>query len=166
MWQRAKEDNVPYPHWVEQGMVIATPSNIIDYDYIFRQFVDEIAPLYSIQEIGFDPYNAAQFSLGLQSAGFRCVEVRQGAQTMSEPAKIFEALIKAGRIRHAGHPVLRWCVSNVAAREDKKENIFPYKQHARKRIDGAIASIIALSRLMVGGSQAVSIYESRGPIFV
>ena len=76
----------------------------------------------------------------------------------SEPAKIFEALIKAGRIWHGGHPVLRRCVSNVAAKEDKKENIFPYKQHAKRRIDGVIASIIALSRLIVGGLQAVRIY--------
>lgn len=148
MYEREKVDRVPYSLWVQQGFVQATPGNIIDFDFIYNQFIDEIAPKYSVQEIGFDPYNAASFSLNLQDAGYKVVEVRQGVQTMSEPSKIFHALIKSKRVRNGGHPVLRWNISNVAAKEDKKENIFPYKQHERKRIDGVIAAIIALSRMI------------------
>ncbi len=162
MHKRAKEDRVPYPLWAEQGFIFPTPGNVVDYDFIYDHFVNEIAPHYSIQEIGYDPYNATQFALNLQEAGFTLVEVRQGVQTMSEPAKIFEALIKSKRIRHNAHPVLAWNVSNVAAREDKKGNIFPYKQHEKKRIDGVIASIIGLSRLIVGSVVQGSVYDTRG----
>jgi phage terminase large subunit-like protein len=162
LFARAKTDRVPYPLWLQQGHIRATPGNIIDYDFIYDQIVNEIAPHYSIQEIGFDPYNATQFSLSLAAAGFSVVDVRQGVQTMSEPSKVFEALLKAGRIRHGAHPVLRWCASNVAAKEDKKGNIFPYKQHERKRIDGVIAAIIGLSRLIVSDPESSqSVYDNR-----
>jgi phage terminase large subunit-like protein len=148
MYKREKEDRVPYSLWAKQGFIFPTPGNVVDYDYIFDHFSREIAPKYSVQEIGYDPYNATQFALQLQSAGQVVVEVRQGAQTMSEPSKVFEALVKSRRIRHGGHPVMRWCVSNVAAKEDKKGNIFPFKQHERKRIDGVIAAIIGLNRMV------------------
>ena len=52
------------------------------------------------------------------------------------------------RKSYDGHPVLRWNVGNVAAKPDKKENIFPYKPKDKLRIDGAIAGIIALARMM------------------
>lgn len=167
MHQRAKEDRIPYPLWAEQGFIFPTPGNIVDYDFIYDHFVDEIAPKYSVQQIGYDPYNATQFALNLQEAGFQVVEVRQGVQTMSEPSKIFEALIRSNRIYHNNHPVLAWNVANVAARPDKKENIFPYKQHQKKRIDGVIASIMALSRLIVGSvTPTESVYERRGVLWL
>lgn len=162
MYERERADRVPYSLWARQGYIHPTPGNIIDYDFIYEHFTSEIAPRYSVEEIGYDPYNATSFALELQAAGYRVVEVRQGVLTMSEPAKVFEALVRARRIRHGGHPVLRWNISNVAVREDKKGNIFPYKQQERKRIDGVIAAVIALSRLMAARGEApVSVYDER-----
>jgi phage terminase large subunit-like protein len=164
MHRRAREDNVPYPLWAELGLVRPTPGNVVDYDLIYEQIIEEIAPRFSIQQIGYDPYNATQFALNLQSAGFQMVEVRQGIQTMSEPAKVFEALVQSRRLRHDGHKVLRWNVSNVAVKEDRKGNIFPFKQAQKKRIDGVIGAVIALSRMIVSLDEGSSVYESRGPL--
>lgn len=165
MHRRAKEDGVPYPLWAEQKLIRVTPGDVVDYDYIMDEITKEIAPAFSIQEIGYDPYNATQFALNLQAAGFRVIEVRQGVQTMSEPAKLFEALVVSRRLRHGGHKVLRWNMSNAAVKEDKKGNIFPFKQHAKKRIDGVIGSIIALSRLIIAEPEG-SVYEDRGVLFL
>ncbi len=45
-----------------------------------------------------------------------------------------------------------WNVSNAERQQDKFENIWVEKpQDPKKRIDGLVASIIALSRLMVLG---------------
>jgi phage terminase large subunit-like protein len=90
------------------------------------------------------------------------VEVRQGAQSMSEPSKVCEALILSGRLRHNGQAVLRWNMSNIAAKEDKKGNIFPYKPTATKRIDGGIGLITSLSRLIVAPAEYGSVYERHG----
>jgi phage terminase large subunit-like protein len=58
-------------------------------------------------------------------------------------------LVVSQRVRHDHNPVMRWCMANVAVREDAKGNIYPRKPSATKRIDGAVAAIIALSRLIV-----------------
>jgi phage terminase large subunit-like protein len=77
------------------------------------------------------------------------VEVRQGYKTLSEPAKEFEKLVVSKALRHGGHPVLRWMVSNVAIRTDPNGNIAPDKAASSDRIDGVVASIMALSRAIV-----------------
>jgi phage terminase large subunit-like protein len=83
---------------------------------------------------------------------------------LSEPSKVLHALAKSGRAHHDGHRVLRYCVSNVSAKEDKKGNVFPYKTARNKRIDGALAAIDGLSRLIVLPSKkrSQSVYATRG----
>lgn len=148
--ERVKEDRIPYDQWLDEGLLRVTPGNIVDYDVIFDEVVNEISPRFHLKdgEIGYDPYNATQFALQLQGKGFKPVEVPQNVRQLSEPSKLFQALIMAKRLKHDGQKVLRWCVSNVGVKEDKKENIFPFKLSKRQRIDGAIATINGLNRLM------------------
>jgi phage terminase large subunit-like protein len=151
MHEREREDNVPYTRWAADGFIFATPGKIIDYDYMYAKLVDEIAKKYSIQRISYDPRGATQFAqkLGKQQ-GFECVEVQQGFAKMSEPAKIFEALVKARRVRHGGNPVLREHVSNVAVKTGLYGDILPHKPpHSRKRIDGVTGAVLGLSGAMV-----------------
>ncbi len=147
--QRAREDNIPYPLWRDQGWLRVTPGSDIDQRRIFYDITEEFAKKFTIQSIGFDPYNANTLALPLRDAGYQMVETRQGVQTMSEPSKLFEALICSKRLIHNGNPAMRWNVGNVSVQEDKKENIFPFKSSRKKRIDGVIAAIIALSRVML-----------------
>lgn len=159
-----KRDLVDYDVWRDQGWLRVTPGNIVDYNRILDDITDEIDPAYSLRsgQIGFDPYNAAQFSSALTERGFQCVEIPQTVRHLSEPAKLLEALVVDGRITTDGSPVTAWCVSNVAVREDKKGNIFPFKPSERKRIDGVAATIMALSRLITQQSGGgLSVYESR-----
>jgi phage terminase large subunit-like protein len=148
--QRVRDDAVPYDVWHREGLLRMTDGPVVDYDQILEEIVDEIAPRFRLRDwpIGFDPHNATQFMLQLGKKGFTVVEVPQTVKELSEPAKLFEALIRSRRIRHDGHRVLRWNVENVAAKEDKKENIFPFKPSKKKRIDGVSASVTALNRLI------------------
>jgi phage terminase large subunit-like protein len=150
MFQREKEDKVPYSQWVNDGFVVATPGNIIDYDYIY-QWIMDFSVAHSIQQIGYDPRGATQIANQLKNAGFEMVELTQGYNNMSEPSQIFEALIYAGRVRHNDNPVLRWNVQNAAVKRSKDNRmIIPYKSHQRKRIDGVTAACMALGRAMIG----------------
>ena len=58
------------------------------------------------------------------------------------------ALIDDGRLRHNGDPVLRWGISNVVCKEDANSNIYPRKETADKKIDPAVALIMALGRTL------------------
>lgn len=152
MHAAVKRDRVQYDVWLAQGWLRVTPGNVVDYNRIFDDVVEEIGPRFRLKdgEIGYDPYNGTQLALQLQEEGFKVVEVDQTVRNISEPAKMFEALIvdDPPRLSFDGNPVFRWCVSNVAVKEDKKGNIFPFKPSSRKRIDGVAAAITGLNRLL------------------
>lgn len=65
---------------------------------------------------------------------------------MSGPTKNLEALLLSKRLRHGGHPVLRWMADNVAVKQDPAGNLKPDKAKSSDRIDGIVALIMALGR--------------------
>ena len=79
----------------------------------------------------------------------------------SGATKELERLVLAGQVGHGGHPVLRWMVDNVTVVRDAAENIKPDKRKSRNKIDGVVATVMALDRAMrqEGGP---SVYEERG----
>lgn len=162
--RRAKEDDVPYALWVEQGCMRLTPGATIDYDTLLETITEDLAVRFGIKEIAYDPWSATQFAQQLEARKFVPVEVAQNMKRLSEPAKLFEALIYSQRLRHDGHPVMRWCVQNCAVYEDPAGNIRPKKPSTKKRIDGVAAAVTALSRLMVAPAPKTSVYAKRGAL--
>jgi len=159
--KRARRDRVPYPVWIREGKIVATPGNVIDYERIKAEIL-RWSRLYDLREIAFDPWSATQIALQLDAEGAKTVEVRQGYATLSEPSKAFEKFVLARKIRHGGNPVLRWMVSNVAIEIDAAGNIKPSKKRSRERIDGVVACVMALARSTVPEETGRSIYRSRG----
>jgi phage terminase large subunit-like protein len=160
--ERSKEDGVDYGVWVRAGHLRTTPGSVVDYDFIFRAITDEIAPRFNVKQIGYDPWNALQFALQLEKAGFEAVEVRQGTKTLSAPCKVLHALVKACRVHHDGNQAMSWCVANASVKEDENENLRPVKINSKKRIDGIVAAVTALSRLMLLPDRPPTPYASRG----
>jgi len=166
MHEREKVDRVPYSQWAKAGLVIPTEGTIIDPNRIFADIVAlaKRFPLMKQAEIGYDPAFATDIALALQTEGFKVVEVKQN-WGLSEPSYMLEALLKAKRIQHGGHRVLRWCAENVAVKTDSASRIRPVKPRRQsKRVDGIIASIMAISRLHVMQPPRKSIYDTRGII--
>lgn len=144
--ERSKKDRVPYDAWVRDGLLIATPGEVIDYDFI-RAEIKDLGEAYGIQEIAYDPWAAQQLATQLgETDGFTMVAMRQGYASLSEPAKEFERLVVSRKLYHGGHPILRWMASNVAKTEDPAGNIKPDKGKSREKIDGIVAAIMALGR--------------------
>ena len=81
---------------------------------------------------------------------------------MNAPSKELLRLILSGAVSHGDNPVLRWMADNVTAEEDAARNIKPSKAKSTQRIDGIVASIMALGRQMLQPVKAKSVYESRG----
>jgi phage terminase large subunit-like protein len=146
--KRVRRDKVPFDAWARDGFIDATPGNIVDYTYI-RKEINAAAALYEIGDIGYDPDNATMLCQALTDEdGIEMVEFRQGIRSLSEPSKEFEAMIRSKSIAHGGHPVMRWCVSNVAVKTDAQGNYMPAKDKSTDRIDGVAASVIAIGRAM------------------
>lgn len=154
---RAKDpERRHYGEWAEKGHLIATPGDITDYDYIEADLKDDAAR-HAILQLGADPHNATQLLTHLQ--GFlgadRVVEVPQTVLSLSEPMKEVQALIVDGRLHHDGNPVLSWAIGNVTAQEDRNANVFPRKEREEKKIDPAVALIIAMGRALAAPQRKV-----------
>jgi len=160
MKEYPKREREMYGRWVDEGLIELTPGPIIDYD-IIRRRINEYGEEFDIQEIGFDPWNATQLSTQLAGDGFEMVQMRQGFYTMGEPTKYFLALVRAGRLAHGGHKVLRWNANNLELLWDTNGNPRPSKEHERERIDGIAAGIMACGRAMLNLGED-SAYEEAG----
>ena len=148
MLERERRDRVPYQMWVDQGLIIATPGNVIDYDFIKQTFRED-AKRFDIKEVPYDPWNANQVVIALQQDGFEMLEFRQGYRTMSPAAKHFEVMVLTRKIAHGANAVMRWMLACTEIDQDPTGSIKPVKPNryrSGKRIDGVIATIMPLWR--------------------
>jgi phage terminase large subunit-like protein len=163
MEMRCDEGQWHYKEWSKEdvGYIRLTSGNITDYDAIRDQFV-EMAKKVHVLQVGYDPYNATNFATQLASK-FEMVEVRPRFAHLSEGSKEFEAMVVGGKIEHDGNPLLRWQAGNVQIESDKDQNIRPIQpKDRRKKIDGIMAGVIALSRAIVTPPPTKSVYGTRG----
>jgi len=151
--ERVQRDRVPYDVWAREGWLTLIDGPLIDYRQVRQVILRDIARPYNVHEVGIDPYNGRQLAAELMEDGLSMVEVRQGFLTLSAPSKLLEGLIAARRITHDGNPVMRWCAANVEVATGPSGLIKPVKPggeaRSTRRIDGVVATIIALSRLML-----------------
>lgn len=165
MIERERRDRVPYATWVRQGLIEATPGNVIDYGYI-RNRINELAATYTIQEMAFDPWNATQLSVELAGDGVNMIEMRQGFASLSAPSKELLRLVLSGGLAHGGNPVLRWMADNVTARQDPAGNVKPDKAKSTGRIDGIAACVMGIGRAMVSQPEEESMYDDPASVAV
>lgn len=156
--------NSQYPGWAIDDLLITTPGNVTDYAWIENDLRD-IAERFDVQEVAYDPWQSNYLATRLMEEGLPMVEFRQTVQNMSEPMKEFESLVISKKFKHDGNPVMTWMVSNVVAHLDAKENIYPRKEFPQNKIDGVVATIMALGRAMAGEDTG-SVYHNRDMVIV
>lgn len=148
-----------YQAWVVQGHLVQTPGNMIN----LRQIQEEVtatAEQHVIVEVPMDAWGSREIAPALQEEGFTVVDVPMTVRNLSEPMKLISALIDAGRFHHDGNLATLWMFSNVEVAEDRNENIFPRKSSAEKKIDAAVATVLAMGRAMgESGEGAKSFWE-------
>ena len=163
---RVRRDHVPYDLWERQGFIKTTEGNVVHYGYI-EKFIEELGTKYNIREIAFDRWGAAQMVQNLEGMGFTVVPFGQGYKDMSPPTKELMKLVLEKKIAHGGHPVLRWNVDNISIRSDPAGNIKADKEKSTEKIDGAIATIMALDRaIRCGNDEGGSVYDERGILLI
>ena len=159
---RCRRDHVLYDVWQRQGFINTTEGNVIHYGFI-EKFIERLGETYNIREIAYDRWNATQMVQNLDDMGFTMVPFGQGFKDMSPPSKELFKLLMEGNIIHGGNPVLKWMAGNVVMRQDPAGNIKPDKEKSVEKIDGIVASIMALDR-SIRSDGGGSIYDERGVI--
>ena len=137
-----------------------------DYGFI-EKFIENLGERFNIREIAFDRWGAVQMVQNLEGMGFTVVPVGQGFKDMSPPTKELMKLTLEERLAHGGHPVLQWMMDNIFIRTAPAGNIKPDKEKFTEKIDGAVATIMALDRaIRCGNDTSESVYDTRGLLFI
>ena len=162
-----KSTNSQYKGWVEEGWITQSGGAMTDLSRIEEDLREDLSR-YDVKGIAFDPWNALQLATSLSNDGAPMIEYRNTVQNFSDPMKTLEALTQDKRISHDGNPVLRWMMSNVVAKLDAKDNIFPRKERYENKIDGVVALIMALGIATNSGEEVnpfADLAESKAPCF-
>lgn len=158
---RVRRDHVPYDVWKMQGVFNTTEGNVVHYGFI-REFIVELGKKFNILEIACDRWNATHMVQLLEDDGFKMIPFGQGFRDMSAPTKDLMRMVLEKSIRHNGHPVLRWNIDNIFIRTDPAGNIKMDKEKSTEKIDGAVATVMALDRALRNEQQSSSVYDERG----
>lgn len=157
--QVARPESQHYHGWKEH-MTIHSGA-VVDLELVQNETLDDVRE-YKARELAYDPWNAAQLSQCIgKLTKAQPVEVPRNVKTLSPLMKEMDALIVEGRIHHDGNPIMNWMIGNVTAHQDANEHVFPRKDDDENKIDGAVAALMTLSRLLVSAPKR-SIYASRG----
>jgi len=165
MRERVRVDKVPYDRWVNSKNLIATPGNVVDYDFVEARLV-AASKQYDIHTIGADQWNSRMLTQRLMRQGIDVVEIPQNMASMSPAMKLIEQLLKRGLMTHEANPVARWCWGNVVVTVDGNENIKPMKNKSKDRIDLTVALIDAMATAMLFEEISLDVSEFADEAFL
>jgi phage terminase large subunit-like protein len=162
--ERGDRDRVPYALWRDQGFLEATPGRAIDKSYVVARLA-EIMALYDVQGVSYDRWRIDEFKKFLSDAGIEVPlsEFGQGFRDMAPAVDALETAILNGRLRHGGHPVLRWNASNASVEMDPAGSRKLAKQRSIGRIDGLVALAMAVGLASKAQGPERSPYEYDRP---
>lgn len=149
-----------YEDSISKGFLTATKGAAIYYPNLAEQVKDDKIK-FKIADVMVDPWNSLEFSQKLMAEHIETTEFRMNVGNFSEPTKTFDALIRSGKVRHNGSPLLKWCLGNVVCTYDALDNVLPKKTHKDLKIDPVVAILMAFAGALQDKNKE-SIYESRG----
>jgi phage terminase large subunit-like protein len=155
--KRSKEDRVPYKYWANlkrenaedenDTYLIATPGNMVDYAEVEKVVIKQYYQ-HSTKHVEYDRKFSGVLVQNLQKEDIELSPFVQTLMNYTSPTKEFMRLVMSGKLRVGNNPILKWMLSGCVAITDTNENIRLDKSRSTKRIDGIIASIMALAGTM------------------
>ena len=144
------------------GWVNVTEGNVTDYRVV-RQALVEDAERFRIDSLALDyAFQGIQLAQELVEEGLDVTRFRSGFRAFAEPMVQFERRVVEAKLRHGANPVLRWQVDNLAVVRNALGHQAPAKDRSGGKIDGIVATIMAIGEMTAEGSRRRSAYEDRG----
>lgn len=139
----------PYRLWAQQGWLTLCDGATVDYNDVTEWFVSmvqerDIRPLWVCYDAALSGYWVPQMT----DMGFEMERIRQGPVTWTYPMKRMKGLFEDHRIVYQNNPILRWCLSNTAAKSSNQrgiDSIQPEKITTNRRIDGTVSLLNAMT---------------------
>ncbi len=150
--KREREKRDLYQRWHSLGLLEAIPGETVDPARV-RDRIEQLAETYSFRQIGFDPWGAEDTMRFFDDRGFDVVKFRPSYRDFNGGSKELEAAVTSRRLVHGGHEILREQARVCAVDEDHNEEIRPSKKRSGDKIDGIVATVMALSLAMTGSEE-------------
>ena len=163
--QKEEVDRVPYRTWAKEGYIEPTAGSAIDKAYIARRMA-MVSSMFDVKGIAFDRFGFQDLKniLDREGVSLPLVEWGQGFLSMGPAVNAFETSMLDGKLRHGGHPVLRWNAGNLIFDTDPAGNRKPNKGRSIDRIDGMAALIMACG--LAAKDQGPDVYRGTGLAWV
>lgn len=110
-----------------------------------------------IQTAAYDPSNAKLLAEEIIAGGFQAVSMAQKAYMFNEPIREFLHLLKIGRIKHDGHPVLAWMACNAIIVADADGKWRFDKGNSSDKIDMIVAIVMAFRVCCLAPSRCLTL---------
>ena len=138
-----------YKKWYNQGHLILTSGNVLDYDFVFNKIL-EINDILPLETISYDAWQSTALIIKLTEQGFNCQPYSQSMGNMNKPTKYIETIARNGHLFIDDNPITRWMFSNVIIKSDYNGNSKPIKANANSelKIDGIVAMLDAMGMYM------------------
>lgn len=171
---RERRDAAQYEKWEREGLVTATPGNVIDYKRVTADIKADLAR-FEVRKLAYDPWGPAEaLRQQMIEAGMRedlMIQFRQGYASMSPAMTTLERLYLEHKIHGLDHPVMLWMASNMKARMDPAGNVKPDKggdakgkRVTTRRIDGFVCLVMCVGAWMTAEPPQPDPYAKRGVI--
>lgn len=156
--EHEKRDRAPYRKWVKEGYLEAAPGRVVRYDFVAAK-IAEIVSMYDVLGFSYDRWRIELLIKELDYMGLDCyaekldtpragalrlVPFGQGYRDMSPAVEATEMSVLSGKFSHPENPVLTFCFANAIAVSDPAGLRKLDKSKTRFRIDGAVATAMAI----------------------
>jgi len=143
-----------YQAWERNGWLIKTPGDVIDYDFVRAEVLKDYKK-FDMGLIGVDyAFQGVDFitklgnKIGHSEKNPKIIGTSNAAQKMGPVCDEFERRLLVHKINHGGNPILRFMADSVCVRENADGYKKPDKDKSQGKIDGIVATLYALDRLM------------------
>lgn len=144
--KRERNNKARIDHWIKQGCITEHEGDEVDFEMVKRDILD-LRERFDIRKIGKDKWNSAQIGQQIAGEGMEVVDISQG-KALSPANKELYRRICSGELQHPSNPVLNWMAGNVTALVDAAENVSLSKSKSIDKIDGIIATSMAIGLCM------------------
>ena len=143
--ERGDRDRVPYQTWRDQGFLEAPPGRAIDKGWVVARLAD-VMNRFDVRGIAYDRWRIQELKKSLADEGLDVplIDWGQGFASMGPAVDALETAVLNGRLRHGGHPVLRWNAANACISMDPAGSRKIDKARSIGRIDGLVALAMAI----------------------
>lgn len=150
--QNSNDSGAEYKDWYDNGLIIKTGEYENDpaiiADWLLKMYKEyKIKPY----RVGFDRWNADPFIKQMKEHFYddTCVPIPQSKNVLNAPIRQTEDELRAKNINYNNNPILKWNLVNAVLEVDNRDKaqIVKPKNQPYKKIDGAVALILAMHTL-------------------